>query len=150
MIHNHLMLDVARALYARDTPECAALREEVRELILRHARALPPDVPVLLTDALADEPAALSLFRYAEELARDRGTSLRVFVLDLSVAENRLRITDPMRAGGAKLMDVDVLEEIRAQERLFVTEGAVVLDVTAMSAEVAADEICHRLERMDG
>ena len=56
LIHNHLMLDAARALYARNTQESVEMREEVRELILSHARRLPKEIPIVFTDALADEP----------------------------------------------------------------------------------------------
>ena len=149
LIHNHLMLDAARAIYARNTPESIAMREEVRALILSHARRLPPDVPIILTDALADEPAARPLFQPTLDLARDRNAPLRVFVLDLTIAENRRRLTDPSRQSGAKLTDVDVLDTLRQRDRLFVPDQAVELDVTDMTADEAGDEICQRLEQWD-
>ncbi|WP_299200456.1 hypothetical protein [uncultured Tateyamaria sp.] len=147
LIHNHLMLDAARALYARDTPESIAMREEVRNLILAHARRLPDDVPIVLTDALADEPAAKPLFQPTLDLARHRNAPLHLFVLDLSIDENQRRLSDPSRAGGTKLTDGDVLKTIRSREKLFTPAAAVVLDVTNLSADSAADKICRHLER---
>ncbi|WP_299687036.1 hypothetical protein [uncultured Tateyamaria sp.] len=149
LIHNHLMLDAARAIYARDTPESVAMREEVRGVIFGHALALPRDVPIILTDALADEPAAVPLFQPTLDLARDRGAVLRVFVLTLSVAENQRRLTDPARRGGAKLTDGQVLQSLRDRQALFVPDGAVVLDVTEMTANKAGDAICQWLEHWD-
>ncbi|MEM6758350.1 MAG: nucleoside kinase [Pseudomonadota bacterium] len=142
LIHNHLMLDAARALYARDTPESKALREEVRGVILAHARALPPEIPIVLTDALsAGNADAARLFQPTLDLARDRGAPLVCFVLELSVEENVARLTEPARFGGAKLTDVDILLSLRERETLFLPDGAHVLDVTDLTPEQAADRM---------
>ncbi|WP_171129226.1 MULTISPECIES: nucleoside kinase [unclassified Ruegeria] len=150
LIHNHLMLDAARAIYARNTPESVAMREEVRHLIFDHARRLPKDVPIVLTDALADEPAALPLFQPTLDLANDRNAPLYLFVLDSSVEENQRRLRDPSRKGGAKLMDANVLASIRQTDTLFVPDEAVVLDVSKMAAQAAANEILTHLGKVDG
>jgi hypothetical protein len=149
LIHNHLMLDAARAIYARDTSGSIAMREEVRALILSHARRLRGDVPIVLTDALADEPASISLFQPTLDLARDRNAPLHLFVLDASIEENRRRLRDPSRSGGDKLMDTEVLLAIRRRQRLFIPEASIVMDVSDMTAQAAADEICLRLRRED-
>lgn len=149
LIDNHLMLDAARALYARGTDGSSALREEVREVILAHARALPPDIPIVLTDALAEEPAAIPLFQPTLDLARDRGATLKCFVLDLTLDANLMRLTDPGRSGRAKLRDAEVLREIRAKERLYLPEGAMVLDVSNLSVADAAARIIRLLEDAD-
>jgi len=150
LIHNHLMLDAARAIYARETQESIAMREEVRALILFHAQSLPDEVPVILTDALADEPAAIPLFQPALDLARNRNDPLSTFVLDLALEENQRRLTDPSRRGGDKLMDADVLRTIRASNRLFLPKGSVTLDVTEMSATDAAVLICAHVGQLHG
>ncbi|WP_208353615.1 hypothetical protein [Pseudaestuariivita rosea] len=142
MIDNHLMLDAARAIYERGTQGSIKLREEVRNIILTHARQLPPDVPIILTDALANEAEARPLFEPTVRLAKDRDARLFPFLLELSTDENQRRLTDPARAGGAKLMDVDVLQTLRRNERLFCPDGAVLMDVTDMTAQQAADFIC--------
>ncbi len=146
LIHNHLMLDAARAIYARDTPQSVAMREEVRGLILSHARRLPPEVPIVLTDALADEPAAGPLFQPTLDLARDRRAELHLFALDLSVEENARRLVCPERTGSAKLTDETVLRDIRARSTLFLPEGIHVIDVTELSAQEAAVQICTAVE----
>lgn len=143
LIHNHLMLDAARALYARDTPESVAMREEVRALILSHARKLPLDVPIILTDALNDQPEAMPLFQPTLDLAKDRNAPLHCVVLDLSLEENRARLTNPARSGGDKLTDTDILDHIRVSDRLLVWPGATVLDVTHLTAADAAKKICN-------
>ncbi len=150
LIHNHLMLDATRAIYARDAQESVEMREEVREPILTHARRLPKDVPIVFTDALADEPAAVPLFQPKLDFAKDRNAPLRLFVLDASIEENQRRLQDPARFGGAKLTDSDVLKTIRGSNKLFVPEGTVVIDVTHMTAETAAAAIVQRLERSRG
>ena len=149
LIHNHIMLDASRAIYARNTPESIAMREEVRSLVLAHARRLPEDVPIVLTDALADEPAAGPLFQPTLQLAKDRNAPLRAFVLDLTVEENQRRLSDPARSGGHKLTDVDLLKALRRRDRLFLPDDAVVIDVTDMSVNAAADRICAHLDRPD-
>ncbi|WP_299280523.1 hypothetical protein [uncultured Tateyamaria sp.] len=149
LIHNHIMLDASRAIYARNTPESIAMREEVRSLVLAHARRLPEDVPIVLTDALADEPAAGPLFQPTLQLAKDRNAPLRAFVLDLTVEENQRRLSDPARSGGHKLTDVDLLKALRRRDRLFLPDDAVVIDVTDMSVHAAADRICAHLDRPD-
>ena len=146
LIDNHIMLDAARAIYERGTPGSSALREEVRDVVLRHARTLPPEVPIILTDALADEPAARPLYAPTEALARDRGAPLLPFVLDLSPEENLRRLTNPAREGGAKLVNPEILQRIRSHDVLFLPDGAVVLDVTAHSAAKAAALICAHVE----
>ena len=140
-IDNHIMLDAARAIYPRGTAGSSALREEVRAVVLRHAEALPRDVPLIFTDALADEPEARPLFQPTVDIAEARQAPLHCFVLDLSIEENVRRLTDPSRTGAAKLKDPEILKSIRAKDRLFVPKDAVVLDISNLSADGAAQAI---------
>ncbi|MEL7093665.1 MAG: hypothetical protein AAFN94_18240, partial [Pseudomonadota bacterium] len=151
LIHNHLMLDAARALYARDTPEGKAMREEVRGVILAHARRLPREVPIVLTDALsAGNADAVRLFQPTLDLARDRGAPLVCFALELSVDENVARLTEPARFGGDKLTDVDILLSLRDRETLFLPKGAHVLDVTDLTPEDVADRMLLLAQNTSG
>lgn len=150
LIHNHLILDAARAIYERNTQECVAMREEVRDLLLGHARRLPKEVPIVFTDALADEPAAVPLFQPTLDFANDRNAPLHLFVLDADIEENQRRLQNSARFGGAKLTDSDILKTIRKSETLFIPKSAVVLDVTHMTAEAAAGVIVQRLEQSRG
>ncbi|WP_170412728.1 hypothetical protein [Ruegeria atlantica] len=126
------------------------MREEVRDLILSHARKLPKEVPIVFTDALADEPAAVPLFQPTLDFAKDRNAPLHLFVLDASLQENQRRLQDPARIGGDKLTDVGILKTIRHSEKLFIPEAAVVLDVTNMTAQAAAAVIFQHLEQPRG
>ena len=65
--------------------------------------------------------------------------------MTLSPEENARRLADPARIGGAKLIDVDLLANIRRAATLFLPEGAVTIDVTDMSAEQAATEILAKV-----
>lgn len=150
LIHNHLMLDAARAIYARNTPEFVQMREEVRNLVLSHARQLPKEIPIVFTDALAEEPASVPLFQPTLDFAKERDANLHLFVLEVSVRENQRRLKDPARLAGTKLTDIDVLTNLRETEKLFVPDSAVVLDVTNQSAKSAAATICRHLERPVG
>ncbi len=138
LLHNHLMLDPANAVYDRGALGHGQLRAEVRAAVFAHAKALPAQVPIVLTDALADEPAADPLFQPTKDLAKARGARLLAVVLDLSIDENLRRLTDPSRHGRSKLTDPDILRNIRARDRLFVPEGGKVIDVTTQSPQQAA------------
>lgn len=150
LIHNHLMLDASRALYARNSPESIEMREELRKLILDRAKRLPKDIAIVFTDALADEPAAVPLFQPTLDFAKDRNAPLHLFVLDATVQENQRRLMDPTRVGGVKLTDPHILASIRNSEKLLIPDTAVVLDVTDMTAEAAAAFIVQHLEASRG
>ncbi|MEM9580322.1 MAG: nucleoside kinase [Pseudomonadota bacterium] len=147
LIDNHIMLDAARAIYERGTLGSSALREEVRAVLMSHAVKLPPGIPIILTDALANEAAAIPLFQYALDLARDRNAPLHCFVLDLSDTENLRRLQDSGRTGRAKLRDPEVLKHIRANDELYFPENAHRIDVTDLSISDAAECIWARVER---
>ena len=139
LLDNHLILDPATALFPRGTPEAAALREAVRKVLFDAALTLPPDVPIVLTDALSDDDhhlAAPSL-----DLARQRKAPFVPVVLDLDPDENSRRLTVLARSEGGKLTDAAILEDIRAQERLLRLPGAYDLDVTDLSPQEAASRI---------
>ena len=145
LIDNHIMLDAARAIYDRGMPGSAELREEVRAVVMSHAEKLPGDVPIILTDALADEPAARPLFEPTVKLAEKRSADLVTFVLDLSPEENLRRLQAPERSGAAKLKDPNVLSDIRRKDRLFCPDGCTMLDVTDLTPKQAAQAICDNI-----
>ncbi|MEM6308724.1 MAG: nucleoside kinase [Pseudomonadota bacterium] len=148
LIDNHVMLDAARAIYDRGSPGAADLREQVRDVILSHAKNLPGETTIILTDALADEPEARPLFAPTVTLAQARGAPLLSFILDLSVDENLTRLQSPERSGAAKLKDPDILRSIRAEQTLFVPEGAVTLDVTDLSVDASAQILLAKIGLM--
>ncbi|MGP6085961.1 AAA family ATPase [Antarctobacter jejuensis] len=145
LIDNHLMIDPAAALFERGTPGFVALRAEVRRVIHAAARDLPGDVPLIVTDALADSDGDRALFGLTQELAKARGAELCAVTLMIDAEENRRRLVDPAREGGSKLTDPAVLDQLRATHRLLRPEGAVSVDVTTLSPEAAASAILAAL-----
>ena len=61
----------------------------IRAAIDQAALALPPETPLILTDALSDDPADDALFAPTRALARARGARLLCVTLDLDPQENR-------------------------------------------------------------
>lgn len=149
LLDNHIFLDAARAVFDRGTEECAGLREEVRAVILRAALELPVHVPVILTDALSDSDEDFALFKPSLAFARDRGAPLRAFVLEIDEAENLARLTHSDR-GAFKLTEPEVLTDLRQRLTLLEPKGAWRIDVTSLTAEVAALRIAEKCGLADG
>lgn len=145
LLHNHLALDAARALFGRGTPGHGALRAEITAALCRAALGLPPEVPLVVTNALADSEDDRALMAPFEALAEARGAPFRMVTLAVSEAENRRRLCDPARQGGAKLRDPGVLEGLRRAHPLLSRPGAVRLEITALSPEAAAAAIIGAL-----
>ena len=143
LLHNHIFLDGARAVFERGTAACAELREQIREVILTAALGLPDDVPIILTDALSDAEEDFALFQPTIDFARKRGAVLFPVVLDVEVSENVRRLTNAGRSG-AKLTDVQVLMDLRERLELLMPENAVWLDVTDLKASAAAHKIAKQ------
>lgn len=149
LLDNHAFLDLAQRVFDRYARDCAALRSDLRTVVLRAALSLPPPVPVIFTDALSDDPADLAMFQPVVDFARDRGADLRTIVLDIEEAENITRLTDPKRSG-FKLRDPDVLRKLRKQHRLLESVGTWHVEVTGLSAVEAADAIAREMGLADG
>ncbi|MBB96282.1 MAG: nucleoside kinase [Rhodobacteraceae bacterium] len=146
LIDNHLSLDPASALFARGDPGHAPLRATIRAAIDAAAIALPPDVPLVVTDALSDDPVDDILFAPTRDLARAREAPLLCVTLDLSADENRRRLADPSRATRAKLTDPHVLDTLRGRHRLLRPPHAVPIDITHLAPDAAAAAILHALD----
>ena len=145
LIDNHLILNPASALFARGTPERAALRERLRAVMYDAALLLPADVPLILTDALAESDRHSKLVTPTLTLAKARGADLLPFVFNISPAENLRRLTDPARRDTGKLTDAAVLTDLRDKHRLLQLPGTQTIDVTDLSPAQAAAEIQARL-----
>ncbi|MBM2577665.1 hypothetical protein JQC91_15265 [Jannaschia sp. Os4] len=144
VLHSHLVLDPASALFERGTPERAALRERLRATLYEAAVGLPPEVPLIVTDALAATDAGAPLIETTLHLARARG-GLVPFVLEVGPEENARRLADPARAGTGKLTDPSVLADLRRRHALLRLPGARSVNVTDLSAEAAADRLAAML-----
>ncbi|MEJ6391722.1 hypothetical protein V8J82_00560 [Gymnodinialimonas sp. 2305UL16-5] len=141
LIDNHLILNPASALFERGTPDRSALRERLRAVMYEAALGLPADVPLILTDALAETDAKGPLIEPTIQLAKDRGAQLVPFVLRIDPEENMRRLTDPARDGTGKLTDAAMLRDLHATHRLLRLPGGLDLDVTDLSAGAAAEVI---------
>lgn len=145
LLHNHLALDPANALYDRSEPRHALFRADLRGLIYREALHLPNNIPVIITDALEETPHDHALFAPTEALAAARKAPLRTVTLTIAEDENLRRLMDPSRAARSKLMRPEVLERLRADCVLLRPTGAIAVDVTDLSPDAAAVEIVRRL-----
>ena len=140
---NHSPLNPASCLYDRRDLRHHALRKTIRTLIFDEAVSLPPEVPIVLTDALADDDHDRAMFEDVRGLAARRGTQLVAVVLGCSEEENIRRIVSLERAALKKLTDIEVIKSLRAGYRLLRSEGCpcIDLDVSALSANDAAAAI---------
>jgi hypothetical protein len=147
LLDNHILLNPAEALFERDNPLHRSLRYKIREVVLSHAAQLAPDVPIVFTDALADDAGDAALFDEYRALARARLARLVAVVLDCDPEENVRRLIEAGRAEQHKLTQVDVLRDLRNRYVLLRPDGVekVELDVTRLSAEAAASAIMEQL-----
>ena len=147
LLDNHVMLNPAEALFDRDDPLHASLRNAVREVTLDHAERLAPGVSVVLTDALSDDAEDTASFERYRRLAEHRSARLVSVVLEIAPEENARRLVSPGRSDGLKLTRTEILAAMRSRYRLLRPSGTEVidLDVTEFSAADAAGEIIDLL-----
>ncbi|MGD9478209.1 AAA family ATPase [Shinella sp. G-2] len=147
LLDNHTMINPAEALFSRADPLNRSLREAVRGAVFDHLSRVPPGSSYVFTDALSDDAADQKTFEWYFDLARARGARLAAVVLDCDLDENRRRLVAGERAGHRKLVDLSVLEGLRARHRLLRAPADIrfELDVTALAAEEAARVIAGRL-----
>jgi hypothetical protein len=147
LLDNHTLLNPAEALFGRDDPLHRSLRYKLREIVLAHAAQLAPDVPIVFTDALADDPGDAALFEEYRALARKRSARLVSAILDCGLDENLQRLTQAGRAEQHKLVRPAVLRDLRDRYVLLRPDGVetIELDVTRLSAEDAAFALLERL-----
>jgi len=114
---------------------------------LSHAAQLAPDVPIVLTDALADDAGDVALFDEYLALAHKRSARLVAVILDCDAEENIRRLMQAGRTEQHKLTRPDVLRGLRDKYVLLRPGGVekIELDVTRLSAEGAASAILGRL-----
>jgi len=147
LLDNHTLLNPAEALFTRDDPLHRALRKSLRETIFRFVAQVPPGVPIVFTDALADDAGDAAMFDEYRELARGRSARLVSAVLDCDLEENVRRLTTAGRAERMKLTRPAVLTALRNRYRLLKPGGVALIeiDVTSLAAEQAAAELVNRL-----
>lgn len=147
LIDNHSLLNPAECLFERSDPRFQTVRKAIRTLVFDHAATLPPHIPIVLTDALADLAYDRALFDDCKTLAARRAVPLVAVVLACDEEENVRRITAPGRAELLKMTDTAILRSIRTEYSLLRPEGVscIDLDVSALPPEAAADALVARL-----
>ena len=149
LLDNHVLLNPAEALFGRDDPLHRSLRYKLREIVFTYAAQVTPDVPIVFTDALADDPGDAVLFEDYRALARSRSARLVSAVFDCDPDENVRRLTQAGRAEQRKLTRPAVLRDLRDKYVLLRPDGVqrIELDVTRLSAEDAAAALVERLSQ---
>jgi thymidylate kinase len=149
LLDNHTLLNPAEALFERDDPNYWPLRGAIRNLVIDAASKVPPAIPIVFTDALADDRHDAAIFETCRTLAERRRVPIVSVVLDCDIKENLRRLLAPGRADLLKLTNSDVLLDLRAQYQLLRPAGVERLDleVSALTAQEAAAAIYKLLER---
>ena len=82
LLDNHTLLNPGEALFTRSDPLHGSLRKAVREATLDHAAQLRAGMPLVLTDALADDAIDQALFDEYRILAARRQARLVSVMLE--------------------------------------------------------------------
>ena len=146
-VHNHLLHDVAIACAGMDDPDRWPLYESIRSAAYAALASRPQSEAFVMTNALCKAaPREREAWRHVVELAMTRRAALVPVVLALSVEENCRRLQSAGRVGKKMTDPADLREFVASDEiqRPDVPE-LLVLDVSALSAEQAADRICEHL-----
>ena len=144
LLDNHSVFNVAFALTEFKSPAFYDAVREVREIAYRRILALPPEVPVILTNWYSQDSAwGEENWDRAIALARERGCALNIVLLSCQPEENTRRIQSPERASKRKPQGVEFVDDNR-QGRPLLDRGGdrlLRLEVTDLSAGEAAQEI---------
>lgn len=147
-VHNHLLHDVAIACAGLDGTERWQLYEAIRSAAYEALTRRPAGEVFVMTNALCrNAPRELEAWRHVVELAIARSVSLVPVVLELSIEENCRRLRSAEREG-RKMTDPALLREFIAADNIQRpdVQELLVLDVSALSAEQAADRIREHLD----
>jgi hypothetical protein len=125
------------------TPEFYQTVRAVRGIAFDRAAALPPSIPLTMTNAYSDTSFGRENWSAIRSLADKRGSPLFIVALHCSVDENIRRLQAPERAHLRKLRDPAVLAAAR-KARLLLEDGGdhlLRLDVSEMEPAACADGI---------
>lgn len=148
LLDNHTLINVAKALTEYGTPDYYDAIRSVKKVAFKHALALPPDVPLILTHVIASGGP----FRFAEEhwtsvcdLAIQKGSQLLSVTLECDPVEQERRIVSPERRALKKMHDPADIISLRERRSLY-DDGAdfrVIIDNTHMTPALCADQIIN-------
>lgn len=142
LLDNHAIYDVAFALAEFRSPAWDRLARGVRDVAFAGVEALPPQVPVVTTNACSDSDWGREMWRAMLDLAARRGSRFLVVSMTCAPQENARRLGSAGRGGG-KMTDPLALEAYRRNWTLLEDggDGLLRLDCTKLSAEASATAI---------
>jgi AAA domain len=146
LMDNHTLLNPAEALFDRSSTHWLTLRRELRKLAFAHMAKVETGMPIVLTDALAEDDHDRAMFDDCRPLAAVRDARLIAVVLECEEDENARRLQSPGRTEAMKLTKPQVLRDLRSRYRLLrpVDVDIIDLDVTTLEPSAA----CIRLEEL--
>ena len=151
--HNHLLIDPIAAAVDRGSPQYDAMRTDLRRYILNMLATSKAtrDVSFIFTDSRGSTEAGRMAVKDYQDAAIKRGVPFISVILTCELEENVRRIVGPERCvGSTKLVDSEILQDIRQQERIFRFEDAeeLELDTTSLSPREAAYSIREHVEKV--
>lgn len=143
--HNHLTIDVAKALFDFGTDPFWELTHRLRRTALA-ARAEHGVADVVFTNCYSS-PHDDSTVRALEEEVTSRGGHFVPVFLECGLEELRRRVTDPGREDMRKLHTVEGLDEFMDAWNLVALDrpNTIVVETEGRSAAECADEIAKRV-----
>lgn len=143
--HNHLTIDVAKALFAFGTPEFWALTHRLRREALA-ARAEQGGVDVVFTNCYSsphDDDTVAAL----EREVTSRGARFVPVFLECAVPELRRRVTDPSRQAMRKIHTVGGLDAYLESWNFVALdrENTIAVTTDGRTPRECAEEIARRV-----
>jgi tRNA uridine 5-carbamoylmethylation protein Kti12 len=143
LLDNHTLLNPAEALFERGDPRWKRVRDEVRSSVLGALSSGALAGPLIITNAVADDPDDSKLYDDYRQLAQVRQERMVAVVLECALEENVRRLTSDGRAEQHKLTREPILRSIRERYQLHRPADVPLLelDISSKSAALAAREI---------
>lgn len=143
LLDNHTVYNVAFALTTFRSSEFYMAARAVRDVAFECALAVPPDIPLIMTNAISNSDWGRENWEAVRALARRRNVRLFAVTLFCDEAEQARRMASAERSYLGKLTDP---REFSVRGRKLIEDGAdflLRLDTTAVPAEESAQRICE-------
>lgn len=143
LLHNHLTVNVATALFERDTPQWRELIQHLRREVF--AVAARQRVSLILTGVYAGRPESEQGWRYMLEPLFEGGANVQFVQLTCSREQLLERVQRASRLAYDKLVDADRLVSLLERQPMdspsVPFEPHLRIDTTTLSAEHTASRI---------
>lgn len=146
LIDSHTIYNVAFSLTAFQSPEFYSLVRAVRDVAYERIAAMPPDIPVVMTNALGQSPWGEENWQTILDLAKRRNSPMLAVTLTCSPDENIRRMASPERAYLRKLTDPAKTRSGGTDRMERDADALLRLDTTNQTAEETADRILRWIE----